>query len=170
MKDFGKGDKGETNIIGKKIKKAECLTEVLGNLDELNSIIGICRSIIKEKDILEILKNVQSKIFEISSIIAGSEKYKITENDVKEIENLIKRIDESLSKISHFVYPVGYEASFLHLARAVCRRAERSLFELAEKQNVDENILKYINRLSDLLFVISRWIKKLKNEEEEIWK
>ena len=170
MKEFGKGDKGETSIIGKKIKKSECLTEVLGNLDELNSVLGICRSIIKEKDFQEILKNVQTKVFEIGSIIAGNEKYKISENDVIELENLIKRIDESLPKLSHFVYPIGFEASFLHLARAVCRRAERSLFELAEKQEVDENVLKYMNRLSDLLFVMSRWIKKVKNEEEEVWK
>ncbi|MEM0243277.1 MAG: cob(I)yrinic acid a,c-diamide adenosyltransferase [Candidatus Aenigmatarchaeota archaeon] len=171
MKKFGSGDKGECYINSKKIKKSECLIDALGDLDELNCVIGICRSLIKDVDINEILKNVQTKIFEISSIIAGFEKYKISDEDVKKLEEKINFFESTLKPINHFVYPSGcLEFTFLQYARAVCRRAERSLWKLKEEKEIDDNILKYLNRLSDMLFVIARVIKERKNENYEIWK
>ena len=171
MKNFGTGDKGETYIKGQKIKKSECLTEVLGNLDELNCIIGICRSLIRDESINEILKSIQTKIFEASSIIAGYEKYKFTEEDVKNLEKKIEFFESELKPIKNFVYPSGsLEFTFLQFARAVCRRTERSLWSLHEKNPLDENLLKYFNRLSDFLFTLSRVVKERKNENYEIWK
>ncbi|MEM5828442.1 MAG: cob(I)yrinic acid a,c-diamide adenosyltransferase [Candidatus Aenigmatarchaeota archaeon] len=171
MKKFGTGDKGETLIRNEKVKKSECLTEVLGNLDELNCVIGICRSLIKDKNFDEILKSIQTKIFEASSIVAGFEKYKFTEEDVKKLENKIQILESELKPLKNFIYPAGsLEFTFLQFARAVCRRVERSLWKLKEERDVDENLLKYFNRLSDFLFTLSRVLKERKNENYEIWR
>ncbi|MEM0476656.1 MAG: cob(I)yrinic acid a,c-diamide adenosyltransferase [Candidatus Aenigmatarchaeota archaeon] len=171
MKKFGSGDKGETIVGKEKVKKSECLVDALGDLDELNCVLGICRSLIKDNDLKEIIKNIQTKIFEISSIIAGFEKYKISEEDIKNIEKKIESIENSLKPLNNFIYISGsLEFTFLQYARAICRRAERSLWKLKEKRKLDDNVLIYINRLSDFLFSLARLIKERKNENYEVWK
>lgn len=171
MKKFSINHEGDSFIKNKKIKKSDCLIDALGDLDELNCIIGICRSLIKDSDINEILKNLQTKIFEISSIIAGFEKFKISEEDIRNLEKKIEMIEKELKPLNNFIYISGsLEFTFLQYARAICRRAERTLWKVKEKIEIDSNILTYLNRLSDFLFSLSRLVKERKNESYEVWK
>lgn len=151
-----KGDKGETGTFNGRISKSDQLAVTLGTIDELNSWIGICGT---NKE----LHKIQTNLMTINSILAGSKAQKFRDLETKRLEILIDKLQAELPELKNFIYPLGY----LQVARAVCRRAEREIVKLEIKE---KNILKYINRLSDALFVMARYHNQQLGLKEEVWK
>ncbi len=164
-----KGDKGDTSAFGckQRFSKNSALTESLGSLDELNSLLGICKT--KAADFeLKIIEQVQNNLFIIQAKIAGADK-KITQDKIDEIEKIIDDIEKQLPPIKSFFLPGGNElAAYFDYTRAVARRAERraiAYFESEKTQPNDES-LAYLNRLSSLLYALARLVNfKLKIKE-----
>lgn len=158
------GDQGQSSLIGsKRYDKDSLVFMVLGDIDELNSWIGVVVSHLKIRTtkphgrLLKQLLDVQEKLFILSAQIAGSNKVKLTSSDLKRIESQSKVIQQSLSKNWHskFIYPGGSPlASWTDLARAVCRRVERSIVAYSKSNDLSPLIFKYINRLSDYLYLV----------------
>jgi cob(I)alamin adenosyltransferase len=160
------GDKGKTGTFLGRMSKADELAEALGNIDELNSWIGLVRTECtmknaKFKILDEELKRMQGNLMGIAAQLAGS-KNKFSSLETTRLEKLVDKLEKDLPKLKHFVYPVGE----LQVARAVCRRAEREVVKICD----DKNILKYMNRLSDTLFVMARWVNREKGLKEEEWR
>ncbi len=168
--NIGSGDDGKTNLIGKRVWKDDLRIEINGQLDELNSLLGLARSKIKYKEIDEILENIQNKIFLIGAIIAYYKDKKITEEDVKWIEDKMKKIEMELEPLKNFIIPYGEESSLIHLCRTKCRQIERLIVKFSKKEKIDKEIISYMNRLSDLLFVLSRLLNKINGIKEVYWK
>ncbi len=172
------GDKGETSLLGgSKVPKYHERIEAYGTLDELNSFIGLVRDHIDEKDVITFIKYVQDRIFTIEAHLAAETKQAteylpdLTDNDITELEQAIDRMEEELPPIRNFVLPGGHPAvSYSHVARTICRRAERSVIRLGESVDIDPMIVQYLNRLSDYFFVLSRYLTKYYNATETIWK
>ncbi len=181
MKIYTKtGDDGTTSLIGgRRIPKYDLQIEAYGTVDELNSYVGLLRDQSVEEHTKKILIKIQDRLLTICSILASdTEKSNLkipTLND-KDIELLEKEIDkmaENLPPLSSFVLPGGHTAvSFCHIARNVCRRAERITVQLAHKVSLYQTdlVIKYLNRLSDYLFILSRKFSSDYNAEEIIWK
>ncbi len=178
------GDKGQTSLAGGgRIAKNHPRVEAYGTVDELNSVIGLCRSHnllkreSKERDQLEkILQGIQQKLFDLGSELATSpdkENKKgpsITEKNVQWLEEVMDVLNADLPALKSFVLPGGGQVTaFLHQARTVCRRAERRTLDLREQESVGEWDVPYLNRLSDCLFVLARWSSKNLNETEFMW-
>lgn len=161
------GDKGRTGTFRGRISKSDDLAEALGAIDELNSWIGLCRQLsIPEFSRLENeLRRVQNNLMTISSALAGSG-LKIKSGETGRLERLIDKLTEELPKLSNFIYPVGE----LQITRAVCRRAERAVAKLNAEYRIQNTVLKYLNRLSDALFVIGRWVNREQKVSEEVWR
>ncbi len=148
------GDKGKTNYKGREVKKDHPTLELLGTIDELNSIMGILISQAKQKKLKLNLCSLQSDLITISSIIYESKPVDLS-GRIGFIESWIDGVELKLPKLDRFILPGGScFASWLHLARAVCRRAERRAVVLAD--GIEPGILVYLNRLSDLFFVLAR--------------
>ncbi|MEJ2777327.1 cob(I)yrinic acid a,c-diamide adenosyltransferase [Stygiolobus sp. RP850M] len=166
----GTGDSGKTKVpsVGE-VWKDEDIVNALGDLDELNSSLGIVSSLFPE--IRQDVEKIQNDIFAISSEIAGFELNFNTEK-IKELEEMIKKYSEPLKPLKNFVLPGGHLASsFLHLARAVCRRAERSIVRLSRNhKNVKHEHVVYLNRLSSLLFVMALYVNEKTFNPNVIWK
>lgn len=179
MKIYTKtGDKGTTALFGgKRVSKADLRIDTYGTVDELNSYIGLVRDQEVNNKRKNILIEIQDRLFTIGSILAtepGNAKVKVPallESDVIFLESEIDAMEEKLSPMKSFVLPGGHPSvSFCHVARTVCRRAERLVIALDEHEKADELILKYLNRLSDYLFVLSRKMSAELNAEETPWK
>lgn len=166
------GDTGQTSLFGgKRVLKCEELVDVYGSIDELNCWVGTMKSQIQETDVHTFLEAIQSDLFTIGSYLAGG-KSDIAQlpKRVHEMEARIDVLDDTLPKLRHFILPGGTSlASSLHLARAVCRRVERQTVALGQKQDVDPRILIYLNRLSDLLFMLARFINHQAGIGDVIW-
>ncbi len=166
------GDTGETSLFGgKRVLKCEELVDVYGSMDELNSWIGLISSDIQSTDVQGFLAFIQADLLTIGSQLAG---WKTDINNlpyrVKEMEARIDVLDDTLPKLHNFILPGGTMlASTIHLARAVCRRVERQAVALNQKQSVDAKILVYLNRLSDLLFMLARFINHEAGFVEVTW-
>lgn len=168
MKIYTKtGDKGLTSLIGgTRVPKHHLRIECYGTVDELNSYIGMIRDQEGISDLQKnVLKEIQDRLFTVGSSLASDplkSKMKIPdlyEQDIEFLEREIDNMNEELPELRHFVLPGGNVAvSFCHIARCVCRRAERLTVHLAEQSEVDEKITIYLNRLSDYLFVLGRKI------------
>lgn len=159
-----KGDEGYTFFGKRKVKKNSPLIEAIGSLDELNSSIGVVRSFIKNRKINEILKQIQKDIFMIGNNLFSS-KYKFEKEKIEWIENKIEEIEKKLPDLKKFILPSGSkETAFLHLSRSIARRAERNVVRIKEQEKINKNIIVYLNRLSDLLFLIARLLNKRKEE------
>jgi len=170
------GDKGKTALFGGKIvTKSNIRVEAYGNLDELNSFLGVICSQIKDKKIKTELLQIQNDLFEIGASLAGPDNKKYQElgkklkTRVADFEKTIDVLTQKLPKLNNFILPGGRTGSLFHLARTVARRAERRIVALSEKEKVEEEILVYINRLSDLLFTFARWINYKEKQAETIW-
>jgi cob(I)alamin adenosyltransferase len=158
------GDKGQTSLIGgTRVPKFDIRIEAYGTVDELNSNIGLIRDQKIDSHSQSILIEIQDRLFTIGSLLAADPENnkmvlpKILEKDIELLELEIDKMNEHLPEMKHFVLPGGHTTiSFCHIARCVCRRAERSVLKLNEQSLVDELIYKYLNRLSDYLFVLSR--------------
>ena len=178
MKIYTKtGDKGLTSLIGgTRVAKHHIRIESYGTVDELNSYIGLIRDQGITTHDKEILKQIQDRLFTIgSSLAADPEKSKMVIPDIHmaDIELLEKEMDamnENLPELRHFILPGGNNAiSFCHIARCVCRRAERLSVHLSEESQVDTKVNIYLNRLSDYLFVLSRKIGNDQKVPENQW-
>jgi len=172
-----KGDKGSTSLIGGvKISKGHIRIHSYGTVDELNSCIGVVRDLYLDAHARDILYIIQNLLFTIGSHLAADpEKSKmelpeLDEADVVLLEKEMDAMNESLPPLMHFILPGGHVASsHCHVARCVCRRAERLTVELSETEKVEPIVIKYLNRLSDYLFILSRKISADNNAEEIKW-
>ena len=181
MKIYTKtGDKGTTSLIGgTKVSKAHERIEAYGTVDELNSHLGLCRDLINDEHTKNILKELQDRLFTIGSALAcdpeKETKMKIpdlTIEDVMLLENEMDRMDATLPALQFFILPGGHPTvSHIHIARCVCRRTERLVVSLLVSDEAHDNlIVQYINRLSDYLFMLGRYIAQQLNAEEIPWK
>ena len=166
------GDTGSTSLFGgKRVLKCEELVDVYGSIDELNSWIGLVASVIDTSDVQQFLATIQSDLFTIGSHLAGWEAdLKHLPKRVEEMEARIDVLDDTLPKLTNFILPGGTTlASNIHLARAVCRRVERQAVALGQKQTIDPRIFMFLNRLSDMLFMLSRFINHEAGIVEVTW-
>lgn len=173
------GDDGSTGLVGgSRVKKYDVRLEAYGTVDELNAAIGVIRSNKLPDDVSEILVEIQNKLFNIGSRLASdkkgdefTKKLSITEKHISFLENAIDEMEKDLPELTHFILPGGDgSAAQCHVARTVCRRAERRILEFAEHEKVQPEILKYINRLSDFLFVLARKLAAISRIGEKPWK
>jgi cob(I)alamin adenosyltransferase len=174
------GDKGTTSLIGgTKVPKSHLRIEAYGTIDELNSYIGLCRDLLSDAQSRKVLLEIQDRLFTIGSSLAcdpiKEPKMRIPdlrETDTVLLETEMDRMDESLAPMKFFILPGGHPTlSQLHIARCVCRRAERCCVRLElESLEVEPVIIQYLNRLSDYLFVLSRYAAALLKVEEIAWK
>jgi cob(I)alamin adenosyltransferase len=172
-----KGDSGKTSLIGgTRVPKHHLRIESYGTVDELNSYIGLIRDQDISAQDIEALLEIQDRLFTIGSHLAadpGKSKMvlpELLEADITFLENEIDRMDDLLEEMRSFVLPGGHTVvSYSHIARCVCRRAERIAVQLAEESEVDEKIISYLNRLSDYLFTLSRKLTKDLNAKEIAW-
>lgn len=173
-----KGDKGETSLIGgSRVLKSDMRIEAYGTLDELNSFIGLIRDFSVDQEQKNSISVIQSNIFIAESIYAAdSEKSletlpKLNESDIEFLEQEIDKMNEHLPELKNFILPGGHPVvSYCHIARTVCRRAERLLVRLDFTGDCHELVIKYINRLSDYLFVLARFVGRELGAQEQIWK
>jgi cob(I)alamin adenosyltransferase len=179
------GDAGETRLVGgQKIAKDDPRIECYGTVDELNSFLGAARATAEElrgrherlRGFVEILKRVQHELFNLGSILATlpedvhAKQPRITAAEVAQLEREVDEANAELEPLRSFVLPGGSRLDAeLHICRTVCRRAERLLVSLAKQQNVDPETVRYLNRLSDALFVWSRWVNRVLGAEETLW-
>jgi cob(I)alamin adenosyltransferase len=173
------GDKGTTSLIGgTKVPKSHLRIEAYGTTDELNSYIGLCRDLLSDAQSRKILLEVQDRIFTIGSSLAcdpiKEPKMRIPdlkEKDVALLENEMDRMNQSVAAMKFFILPGGHSTlSHLHVVRCICRRAERCCVRLElESLEVEPIIIKYLNRLSDYLFVLSRYTGHQLKVEEISW-
>lgn len=172
------GDKGETSLIGgTRLPKHHIRIEAYGTVDELNSHIGLLRDVTDHKSTFDLLISIQDRLFTIGSHLAADpEKSKMQlpelfEEDIVVLEKAIDAIDAVVPEMKSFVLPGGHVyVSYCHIARCVCRRAERAVLRLAENEKVDGLNAKYLNRLSDYLFMLSRWYTQHLKASEIPWK
>jgi cob(I)alamin adenosyltransferase len=174
------GDKGTTSLIGgTKVPKSHLRIEAYGTVDELNSYIGLCKDLMSDQKVKDILQEVQDRLFTIGSSLAcdpiKEPKMRIPdlkEADVVLLEKEMDRMNETVPPMKSFILPGGHTTlSHLHIARCVCRRAERCCVRLElESLEVEPMIIKYINRLSDYLFVLSRYAGHQMKVKEIPWK
>jgi cob(I)alamin adenosyltransferase len=158
------GDTGETSLLGgRRVPKHHPRVEAYGNIDELNSYIGLIKCKINDNSIAKLMMNIQLNLYKMASLIAcdsckeQAKLKQISEVDIRTLELEIDKITQSLPVLDAFIIPGGNELiSFTHITRTVCRRAERSVTQLSEKTFVDDQIIIYLNRLSDYLFTLSR--------------
>jgi len=179
------GDKGNTALVGgKRVPKDSPRIGAYGTIDELNSIIGLARAFNAEKldqgeahrYLDEVLAKIQDELFDLGSELATPEDaayagmYRVGAAEVKRLEETIDHCQKDLAPLQSFILPGGGKiGAFLHQCRTVCRRAEREILRLSRAEDLSEWPLKYVNRLSDLFFVLARWISKQLGEQEYLW-
>ena len=167
------GDKGETSLgTGERVRKDHPRVNALGDLDYLNSVIGWTISSFSDNQIGRELKKIQQDIFNISGDISlpGSESVLLNKERIKDIEDQIDIITNKLPPLKEFILPGGSELiSRLHIARTSCRNAERSLISMYGNDNLNQLHAKYMNRLSDYLFLLARLVKHNEGSKEEHW-
>ncbi len=173
-----RGDSGQTSLAGgQRVAKNDLRIEAYGTVDELNSFIGLARESARDLPELDlILRRVQHELFNLGSILATlpedvhPHQARITAAETAQLEREIDRMNEGLPALRSFVLPGGSRLNAeLHICRTVCRRAERICVALAAVAEVDEAILKYVNRLGDALFVWSRWASHQTGVAETLW-
>ncbi len=179
MKIYTKtGDKGTTSLVGgTRVSKASLRIEAYGTIDELNSYVGLVRDQPVNELRRSLLKEIQDRLFTVGSILASEPEQTKTiipdlhEADIKLLESEMDTIDKIIPPLRAFVLPGGHQSvSFCHVARTVCRRAERLVITLNGQQPVDMLVIKYLNRLSDYLFMLSRLMTHELGSEEVAWK
>lgn len=181
MKIYTKtGDKGTTSLIGgTKVSKAHLRIEAYGTVDELNSYIGLCKDLLSDNNSNAVLQEVQDRLFTIGAALACDPEKEtklnipdLKEEDITLLEQEIDKMNEQLPPMKSFVLPGGHPTvSHTHISRCICRRAERCCVRLEAEQNeVEPIIIKYLNRLSDYLFVLARYTAHQLKVEEIPWK
>jgi cob(I)alamin adenosyltransferase len=180
-----RGDNGETALVGgKRVVKHSSRVEAYGTIDELNSVVGIARVFNEEsieageahRFLDEVLCRIQDELFDVGSELATPSEfvrdgmYRVSQGEVDRLEKLIDECQKDLEPLKSFILPGGGRVgAYLHQCRTVCRRAEREISRLSREEEINKNLIKYVNRLSDLFFVLSRWIAKQTGEREYLW-
>jgi cob(I)alamin adenosyltransferase len=170
------GDKGKTGTFRGRINKDDKIAWTLGAIDELNSSLGVCRSQCLQihtdgLDLGQELKKMQANLLVLGTIVAGYPKKEIPDRETIYLEELIDRLQKDLPLLRNFIYPSGIGVcAYLHVSRTLCRRVEREVVALSQDMSMPSSILSYLNRLSDALFVISRWVNQKLGGVEEVWK
>lgn len=174
MKIYTKtGDKGETSLFGgKRVMKSHLRVNAYGSIDELNSVLGMVLSKLNDERVEVVISSVQKDLFEIGSYLAlGPVNMAKLRKRAEEMEKIIDGLSEKLPEIHNFILPDGVEiATLIFFARAVARRAERELVTLSIDDKIDESIIVYLNRLSDCLFIIARYLNYKAGKVETVWK
>jgi cob(I)alamin adenosyltransferase len=172
------GDRGETSLgDGARTPKFHIRVKAFGGIDEANAAIGVALLHIDDSEVRSILSVVQNDLFDLGADLCVPEspgstrsRLRVSAKQVETLEHHIDRINEALSPLTSFILPGGTAASaYLHLARTIVRRAERDVVELAAHETVNEEALKYVNRLSDLLFVLCRYLNE-RGAADVLWK
>ncbi len=173
------GDEGFTSLLGgTKILKSDLRIDSYGNIDELNSYIGLIGDYITDSEIKSVISCIQNKLFVVGSLLAQDDQKEtkmqlpqLKDEDVMLLENEMDKMNSELPELKHFILPGGHLlVSCIHITRSVCRRAERGCVNLKEHQLfVEPFIIRYLNRLSDYLFVLARYVGKELNVKEVIW-
>ena len=165
------GDDGTTGLAdGKRVEKDSLRISVMGEVDELNSLLGLLTASGVGEDIAGYLLNIQHRLFDIGAELSIPGKPVTQSEHINRLEELIDTYNEDLKPLDEFILPGGTMTGALcHMARTVCRRAERGMVKLARAEYLNPNTLSYINRLSDLLFVFSRVITQQKGGKEVYW-
>jgi len=178
MKIYTKtGDKGDTSLFGgQRVPKDALRIEAYGTIDELNAVLGCVLAHNSDSDLQRMLTQIQSQLFELGADLAtprsaGEEKVRrLAAEDFVILEKFIDKCQSALPPLTNFVLPGGTPAaSFLHLARTVCRRAERNVVRLSRNEDIGEEVIVFLNRLSDLLFVLSRSANQKAGIPESRW-
>ena len=180
MKIYTKtGDKGTTSLIGgKRVLKNSDKLNAYGTIDELNSFLGLLRAKTTDENIKTEILDIQNTLFNVGAYLALDENVEkipefaqISDEKIKKLEDLIDFFQENLPKITNFIiYGENELPAICHVCRAVCRRAEREIITVNQQYNIDTNITTYINRLSDLLFVLARIYTKNEEKSDFLWK
>jgi cob(I)alamin adenosyltransferase len=166
------GDHGETSLVGgKRVSKASARVEAYGDVDEVNSLVGLARAEISDQQINDVLKAIQNELFTVGADLASPSDVpapRIGPEWVTRLESVLDQFNEPLPPLKEFILPSGSPgAALLHLARTVVRRAERRIVQLSEEEAINEALLAYVNRLSDLLFVLARAVNQRLGTPEE---
>jgi cob(I)alamin adenosyltransferase len=175
------GDKGETSLFGgQRVAKDNLRVEAYGDIDELNSVIGVAVAFLRQRRPARLLEGIQNQLFDLGAELASEGRAKrerggltfvLSADKVAEVERWIDEYDAKVPPLKTFILPAGSgAAAFLHLARTVCRRAERAVVKLAHSEAVNPNIIAYLNRLSDLLFALARYVNKAQGGRERPWR
>ncbi len=173
------GDNGETSLYGgKRVKKFDPRIKTIGAIDELNAALGVVASQ-ASGELTKIVEKIQNQLFVFGATLANPNSLKnkrgrvvkISKTDVTSLEKQIDKLDSHMKPLRQFILPGGTTpASLFHLCRGICRRAERELAELTEQNEVDHVLNQYLNRLSDLLFVLARYSNQIEGKREKPWK
>jgi cob(I)alamin adenosyltransferase len=179
------GDKGDTSLVGgKRVPKDSPRIDAYGTIDELNSIVGLARVFNEENldageahQFLDgVLCQIQDELFDLGSELATPPEffqegmYRVGDKEIERIEKVIDQCQKDLEPLKSFILPGGGRiGAYLHQCRTVCRRAEREILRLSRAEEINHDVIKYVNRLSDLFFVLSRWISKQTGEQEYLW-
>ena len=173
------GDRGETSLLGgRRVKKNERRVEAYGSVDELNAHVGWARTHLAHLPVEDEMREIQSDLFTLGADLAtppdaatAAVAARISEDRVKRLETLIDRWEAEMAPLRNFILPGGSPgAAALQVCRAVCRRAERYVVRLSGSEPVNPQTIVYLNRLSDLFFVLSRWVNTRDGVPESIWK
>ena len=178
MKIYTKtGDKGDTRLFdGTQVRKNDPRVEAYGNVDELNTCIGAAVAFLQDDELRKILESIQRDLFSVGAQLADpkqhgkKQKSKLDPVRITALEETIDRFETELSPLRQFILAGGVPAAaLLHVARTVCRRAERGVVALAEHVEIDPLVTQYLNRLSDFLFVTARLVNQRQGQEETAW-
>lgn len=178
MKIYTKtGDRGDTSLIGgRRVSKSDIQIEAYGTIDELIAFIGYLRDQIPGREEILFLVKIQDKLMVIAALLArdannpGIDLPKLSDNDIIMLEKAIDRIENTIPPLTSFILPGGHPAvSLCHVVRTVCRRAERIVIAMALNLQIDELVIRYLNRLSDYFFVLARKLAKDLNVDEIEW-
>lgn len=173
----GTGDKGETGLVGgTRVSKDSLRVDAYGSVDELNSVLGIARAFLKDRELDDLLAELQKDLFVVGADLASTSDHqqrdvpRITAEKIASMEQTIDRFEAELSPLKAFILPGGGVAgSILHNARTVARRAERRVVTLSKAESINERMVPYMNRLSDLLFVMARVANHRENKGDIEW-
>lgn len=167
------GDKGRTVLLGgKKVEKDCPRIEACGQVDELNAALGIVSAHSTIPEIREQVESAQKILFEIGAELASEKPRKrLSLHKVSELEEAIDKLEIALPPLTHFIIPGGSkEGALLHYARTVCRRVERRVVTISKHEKINPNVVVYLNRLGDLLFMLGRFANSKHRKEDHIWK
>jgi len=166
------GDDGSTGMAdGTRVQKSNLLVKAIGGLDELNSWLGLLCSLDELNEHKEYLQDIQNHLFDIGGILTTKSEVPLEKQYLLNLEKKTNNLNEKLPDLDNFILPgASKESSFIHIARTVCRRVERSLTEAGGSEKIEQSCLIYINRLSDFLFVLARRVNLDSGNEELLWK